>query len=157
MAFKALYTNHVDMIFRFLMQFRNERDLVADWTQQCFIKAFQNLHRFEGKSKFSTWLTRIAINEMKMTMRSWKETEEFDATMVDSENHDEIEIDDMSGVRSCINRLEENQRAVFLLYEVEGYSHKEIAEMLDIGESSSRTTLTRAKSKLRHLLNSLES
>lgn len=151
-AFKELYEQHVDMVFRFLTQFNADRDRVADWTQQAFIKAFQALHRFQGRSKFSTWLMQIAINEMKMDLRSLKETEMLETSTVDAQHHNEMEIEDYSGVRTVINRLDERYRAVFLLYEVEGYSHQEIAEILNVGVSTSRTMLTRAKTQLRNML-----
>jgi RNA polymerase sigma-70 factor (ECF subfamily) len=63
-----------------------------------------------------------------------------------------MEIENFSGVKTVINRLDERYRAVFLLYEVEGYSHQEIAEILDVGVSTSRTMLTRAKNQLRKML-----
>lgn len=68
-AFKSLFEINVDKLYRFLSQFSNNTDDVEDWVQRSFIKAFLYINRFQGRSKFSTWLIRIGINEMKTDYR----------------------------------------------------------------------------------------
>lgn len=152
-AFRRLYDSHVDLIFRFLMQFDSDRQIVSDWVQQAFIKAFRKLDSFKGQSSFRTWLFSIAINEMRSSNRKMKALGSIDDIVRDSGIAEQIrDLDDMISIRDAIDKLDEQKRLVFMLYEVEGYSHREIAEMLGIGESTSRTILTRSKVKLRAAL-----
>lgn len=149
-AFRRLYDSHVELIFRFLMQFNADRQVVSDWVQQAFIKAFRKLDSFNGQSTFRTWLFSIAINEMRSSNRKLKAIDSLDDIVHDSVVSEQIrDLDDLISIRDAISELDEQKRLVFMLYEVEGYSHREIAEMLGIGESTSRTILTRSKVKLR--------
>jgi len=152
-AFRKLYDQHVDNVFRFLMQFSEDRELVADWVQQSFIKAFVKLDKFKGNSQFKTWLFSIAINEMRSGLRKQKVMEKLDSdTHKLTLTQQERDLDDLLSVRSAISKLDPNKRLVFLLHEVEGYSHREIAQILGVGESTSRTILSRTKGKLRETL-----
>lgn len=153
-AFRALYERHVDSLYRFLRQFSGDRQEVEDWVQRSFIRAFRSLDRFEGRSRFGTWLFTIGLNEMRTdrrraTMVLLDEPQEGAAAPADPA--DSFEWDDL--MRELLSRLDENKRAVFLLYEIEGFSHAEIAAMLGIGESASRTILARTKHALREQWN----
>src|SRR3989339_983360 len=68
-AFKELYKNNVSPLFMFMKQFSIDNAKVEDWVQRAFIKAYENINRFDGISLFKTWLFKIAINEMKMDFR----------------------------------------------------------------------------------------
>lgn len=149
-AFKLLYERYVTPLYRFMRQFSSDPDETEEWTQRAFIKAFENLHGFDGRARFSSWLFKLALNEMRMDRRR--------ATIVPfipSNNDDhgsELEPDLLEWretMRTWLEDLDETKRTVFLLYEVEGYSHAEIASMLEIGESTSRTILSRAKQYLK--------
>jgi RNA polymerase sigma-70 factor, ECF subfamily len=145
-AFRALYSANVAPLYRFLKQFSAQPDQVEEWVQRAFIKAFEHLPAFDGRSRFSSWLFQLALNEMRMDWRrsrivSFVAAEEEQAAAVD--DPEEFEWKEM--MKSWLNGLDETKRAVFILFEVEGYSHAEIALMLGIGESSSRTLLVRAK------------
>lgn len=153
-AFRTLYERHVDALYRFLRQFSGDRQEVEDWVQRSFIRAFRSLDRFQGRSRFGTWLFTIGLNEMRTDKRK--------AGMVLMDGPagevgesagfvDAFEWDDL--MRELLSRIDENKRAVFLLYEIEGFSHAEIAEMLGIGESASRTILARTKHALREQWN----
>ena len=127
--------------------------MVADWTQQAFAKAFKNLSRFEHRANFKTWLFSIAINEMKMSNRKWKNWLNVAGDSVEIPDRAESrDLDQWITIQDEIEKLDDQKKMVFLLYEVEGYSHKEIGEMLEIKESTSRTILTRTKAKLRESL-----
>lgn len=151
-GFTKLYQLHVDRLFRFLLQFSADRHLVADWVQQTFIKAFGNLHHFEERSGFSTWLIRIGINEMKSHFRKTHVLDFHEEISEPSPDESPLDGYDVEHIRKCVDQLDEKYRMVFLLYEVEGFSHAEIADILELGVSASRTILTRAKAKLRTLL-----
>ncbi len=145
-AFKALYDAHVTPLFRFLKQFSSADSLVEEWVQRAFIKAFERIGQFQGKSKFSTWLFQIALNEMRMDQRrstivSFEGMEGIAECA--SDEGDQFEWDET--IRSLLEELSDAQRLVFILYEVEGYTHAEIAGMLNVKESTSRTILSRTK------------
>ena len=150
-AFRRLYELNVTPLFRFMSQFSASQDQVKDWVQRAFIKAYEKLPSFDGISLFSTWLFKLALNEMRMDLRRAKI---IDFVPVHDEHSDEIEEglpsfewDDM--MKQWLDGLDETKRSVFILYEVEGYSHAEIAELLQIRESTSRTILTRTRQFLR--------
>jgi RNA polymerase sigma factor (sigma-70 family) len=149
-AFRILYSENVVPLFRFLKQFSARDEEAEEWVQRAFIKAFEHLDSFEGRSRFSSWLFQLALNEMRMDWRrgqivSFVQADDEPAVVVE-EPDDFVWIQTM---KTWMNDLDETKRAVFILYEVEGYSHSEIAGMLGIAESSSRTFLARAKRYLR--------
>lgn len=157
-AFKLLYDSHCERLFRFMKQFSRDTAQVEDWVQRAFIKAYKHMQSFNGTSRFATWLFSIAVNEMKTDTRK--------------PNLVLLNIDDIQGVgelssaddrfawhdamRTLLNTLDDTKRSVFILYEVEGYSHAEIASILHIGENASRTILHRVKQSLRTQWEQLE-
>jgi len=145
-AFKVLYDKNVTLLFRFLKQFAQREGEVHEWVQRAFIKAFEHLDSFDQRSKFSSWLFRLAINEMKMDRRR-EQIVPFESldNLEDLAEPDESSFEWHHTLRGWIGELDETKRMVFILYEVEGYSHAEIASTMGIAESSSRTLLTRAK------------
>lgn len=149
-AFKRLYELHVTPLYRFMRQFERDSDQIEEWVQRAFIKAYTNIRQFEGTGKFSSWLFRLALNEMKMDRRRTTviplETvfdEDYSPSDTATDIHDHFEWNEL--MKSWLSSLSETKRMVFVLYEVEGYSHAEIAQMLGVGESTSRTILTRTK------------
>jgi RNA polymerase sigma-70 factor (ECF subfamily) len=145
-AFRELYNANVSPLFRFLKQFGSDTDQVEEWVQRAFIKAFSHLDSFDGRSRFSSWLFRLALNEMRM---DWRRRRIVAFVPMDDEHgdlsHEADPFEWKQLMKTWMDELDETKRAVFILYEVEGYSHAEIASMLGIAESSSRTLLVRAK------------
>ncbi|MGM0587873.1 MAG: RNA polymerase sigma factor [Bacteroidota bacterium] len=148
-GYRSLYERHVDGLFQFLMQFSDDRPRVEDWVQQAFSKAFQKLDQFDGQSRFKTWLWKIGINEMRMELRLKKNQVEKTPFAEEEHNRERLPPATLITLHNQINQLDPRKRLVLLLYEVEGYSHREIADLLEIGESSSRTLLSRTKAELR--------
>lgn len=149
-AFRLLYEAHVDPLYRFLKQFSGDHHEVEEWVQRAFIKAFRRLASFEERSRFSTWIFTIGLNEMRSDRRrrTVLAFEPLDhAPIVEETGTDQFQWDDL--MREWLSELSDLKRAVFLLFEIEGYSHSEIAEMLGIREATSRTVLTRTKHWLR--------
>lgn len=150
-AFRLLYAEHVTPLFRFLGQFQAREGQVEEWVQRAFIKAFEKVKTFDGRSRFSTWLFTLAINEMKMDKRRERI---ISFVPMDEDLHapsDEPPAFEWNQtMKAWMNDLDETKRAVLILYEVEGYSHSEIGDMLGIAESSSRTLLSRAKRYLQN-------
>jgi RNA polymerase sigma-70 factor, ECF subfamily len=150
-AFKHLYDGNVDALYRFMSQFTCDTAQVEDWVQRAFIKAYRNIEKFQHESRFATWLFAIALNEMRSDSRKPSRVitikEEISETGGNiGEVHDFLWNETM---RVWLQELEELKRTVFLLYEIEGYSHAEIASMLNIAENNSRTLLCRAKQILK--------
>ncbi|MEK6755922.1 MAG: RNA polymerase sigma factor [Bacteroidota bacterium] len=146
-AFKSLYEVHVTPLFRFLRQFSSDTGQVEDWVQRAFIKAFEHLQDFQGRARFSSWLFTLGLNEMRMDRRRAQivpmvpiEYDEFSSSESEPQQFDWNET-----MKAWMLDLDETKRAVFTLYEIEGYSHAEIAEMLNVAESTSRTLLSRTK------------
>ncbi len=156
-AFKELYKTNLTPLFMFMKQFSNDNAKVEDWVQRAFIKAYEHIHQFDGISLFKTWLFKIAINEMKMDFRKANTNKNISLDEVEIQ----AEMDDGNFqwelvMKDWLMQLTETKRMVFVLYEVEGYSHAEISEMMNIKESTSRTILTRTKVWLRNKWNESE-
>jgi RNA polymerase sigma-70 factor (ECF subfamily) len=151
-AFRVLYDTHVDALYRFLKQFTGDRHDVEEWVQRAFIRAYERFDTFQEHSRFSTWLFSIGLNEMRSDRRrsmilQFEPMDKTDAAVPLDDAAEQFQWDEL--MRGWLLQLDEVKRAVFLLYEVEGYSHSEIAGMLGIQESTSRTILTRTKQWLR--------
>ena len=166
--FARVLDQNADRIYRLALKMVGNPQDAEDVLQETFIKAFNNINQFEGRSKISTWLYRIAVNESLMLLRSRKvqvlpldkdiETDQGDTIprqIMDWCCLPEKEL--MSGesrkhIRKAINTLSDANRAAFLLRDVEGLSTKEAAETLEISESALKVRLMRARMQLREEL-----
>lgn len=147
-AFRQLFELNAGNLYRFLRKFSKKNDQVEDWVQRAFIQAFKNIETFKGEASFSTWLFKIGINEMKTDLRvQLPKIEPFDEESLYSTDQNNFEWDDK--MKWLFEELGEIKKSVFILYEVEGYSHAEISSMLDISENLSRTILHRTKKILK--------
>ncbi len=149
-AQEELYTTYAGKLFTICLKYSNDYEQARDTLQDGFIKIFQNISQFNGKGKFEGWMTRIMIN----TAIKKYETKVFHLT-VNEEQIEEplIEIDEekvsTEFLMQIIQELPERYRLVFNLYSLEGFSHKEIANMLKITEGTSKSNLARARIKLK--------
>ena len=164
-AFAKVLDENADRIYRLALKMVGNPQDAEDILQDTFIKAFNNIDHFEGRSKISTWLYRIAVNESLMLLRRRKgntlpldkeiKTDQDDTIprqIVDWCCLPEKEL--ISGesrryIREAINTLSDANRAAFLLRDVEGLSTKEAAETLEISESALKVRLMRARMQLR--------
>lgn len=136
-----------------------DKTRAEDALQEAFVSAFQNLHSFEGRASFGAWLKRIVVNTAVSHLKKRRiDFEEIDERMdvLPEDSHVGQEENDLilqvDAIREAIRRLPTGFRTVFSLYLLEGYDHGEIAEILDISESTSKTQYKRAKMKLREIL-----
>ncbi|WP_142784584.1 RNA polymerase sigma factor [Changchengzhania lutea] len=132
------------------------REEAVDVMNDSFIKVFSNIHRFDLKQSFKAWIRRIIINTAIDNYRKNKKHYFLlDVVEVDPPEVNESVISKLTAedILKLLDQLPKPHRLVFNLYEIQGFNHKEIAEKLNIKISSSRTFLTRAKNKLRILLN----
>ncbi|MEQ9265860.1 MAG: RNA polymerase sigma factor [Balneolaceae bacterium] len=149
-SFKELYEYHVDGLFAFLSQFSNDRELVKDWTQSAFIKAFTKLESFKKNSRFKTWLFTIGMNEMRTAFRKkihFEDLSDLETIPVEEEPQ---ELENWKTAKAAIQQLSPDKKMIVILHIAEGYSHREISEMLSIKEGTSRIILHRAKEELRN-------
>ncbi len=155
-AYQAIYEANVDRIYRLAYRMAGDDDLAKDFTQEAFLRAFSRLDQFRGDAAFSTWLHSIAVsvslNGLRKVDRHRKRERSLeDAAPVASRNR---QLD--PGVRDRLNEavdtLSEIYRTVFLMHDLEGYSHGEIAETLGVAEGTSKARLFRARAKLRDAL-----
>lgn len=138
------------------MRILNHIGEAEDVLQEAFLDAFQKIHDFRQTSTFGAWLKQIvvnrAINQLRQRRLEWADVGE-EAENVGEEDAPADESDwEITRVREAIQRLPDGFRTVLTLYLLEGYDHEEIAEILSISESTSRTQYMRAKRKLLEML-----
>ena len=149
-AQEELYRAFAAKLFTICLKYSKDYEQARDTLQDGFIKIFQNISQFKGNGKFEGWMTRIMIN----TAIKKYETKIFHLTI--NEEHIEepqVEIDEervsTEFLMQIIQELPERYRLVFNLYAMDGFSHKEIAVMLNITEGTSKSNLARARIKLK--------
>ncbi|MFL0685349.1 MAG: RNA polymerase sigma factor [Algoriphagus aquaeductus] len=137
------------------MSYSKSRDLAQEITHDSFLKFFDSVKKLEDTPSVKPWLRRVTVNtaiDYYRRNRKFQNHEEADGEtpVFDAEYApDQLAYEE---ILKLLYQLPEDHQLVFNLYEVEGYSHKEVAERLEITESSSRVYLTRAKNKLRQLI-----
>lgn len=133
----------------------NEDD-AADVLQEAFISAFKNLDSYRGNATFGSWLKKIVINKAinELKKRRTEMLPEDGHWDVPEENEEQEYAEELTveKVKRTILQLPDGYRSVLSLYLLEGYDHQEIAEILGVSESTSKSQLNRAKSRLRELL-----
>lgn len=126
-----------------------------DVLQEAFINAFRNMSSYRGEAPFGAWLKRIVINKaITQLKKARKELMIISEAEVESPENvfDENEEYSVDAIKAAVNQLPNGFRSVLTLYLFEGYDHKEIAEILNIAESTSKTQYKRAKDKLKEIL-----
>jgi RNA polymerase sigma-70 factor (ECF subfamily) len=168
-AFAQLVESYSGQIYRLALKMLNDAQDAEDILQNTFIKAFQHIAGFEGRSSLSTWLYRIAANEALMMIRKRRpEVNETDAESTDAEDAEvaPLEFVDwgllpeeelLSGeakkeLDQAVQELPEKLRIVFLLRDIEGLSIQETAQALELSETAVKTRLLRARLRLREEL-----
>ena len=154
-AFAALFRSHHRRIYTLCLRMTGDTGSAEDLTQDTFVRAWRSLGNFRGGAKFSTWLHRIAVNTVTSHGRrhrhwlSWRrETPDSLPEPADPAGSPGTQRD----LEHAIVQLPERARQVFVLVDVEGYSHDEVAAALGIAPGTSKAHLFRARSLLRELL-----
>jgi RNA polymerase sigma-70 factor (ECF subfamily) len=153
-AERELYDRHVDRVYRLAYRLADgDGDLARDFTQDVFVRAFDRLGDFRGDAALSTWLysitVSVALNGMRRVKR-WRsrEADLNEATAI-GQDAVAVEPDLRSRLRAAIGKLPPKYRLVFLMFDVEGYSHEEISTALGMPTGTSKARLARARAKLR--------
>ncbi|MBK8108947.1 MAG: RNA polymerase sigma factor [Saprospiraceae bacterium] len=152
-AYKALLNRFAPRLMALALRYLKENASAEDAVQESLIQVFQSIHRYEHKDQLYPWLQKITVNQCLKMLRNkviWLHQDEIKE---ESEYDDHIEFSAYGdSMIKALNELPEAYNLVFNLYIAEGYSHAEIAELLNISESSSRVYLTRARALLKSYL-----
>jgi RNA polymerase sigma factor (sigma-70 family) len=155
-AQRELYNRYSPKMLAVCYRFAHNREDAEDMLQEGFIKVFSQIHTFQNKGAFEGWIRRIVvhtcINNLKKNKRFNENIDILYAGSVQVREESVPAIVQAKQIVDCIRILPVGYRTVLNLYAIEGYSHKEIAGMLDIEESTSRSQYTRAKQMLEDIL-----
>jgi len=157
-AFEQLYRRHRDRIYGLLWRLcGGDAALAEDLLQEAFIRAWQKLDSFRGDSQFGTWLHKLSANVALSDRRSRirrmsRETELSETAERGATGDRDVYAGQRMDLEKAIARLPERARTVLVLYDIEGYSHAEVAEISGMAEGSSKAQLHRARNLVREEL-----
>ncbi len=164
-AFEALYQLHNRRVYSLCLRMVGNTAEAEDLTQEAFLQLFRKISTFRGESAFSTWLHRLAVNVvlMKLRKKSGKETSLEQVTDPDEESgtprRDFGTLDvrlsgslDRVNLQRAVEQLPPGYKAVFVLHDVQGFEHNEIAEIMGCSIGNSKSQLHKARMRLRDLL-----
>jgi RNA polymerase sigma-70 factor (ECF subfamily) len=155
-AARELYDRHAPRVFRLIYRLVGSDELAQEYTQDTFVRVFQRLGQFRGEAAFSTWVHAVAVSSTLTGMRRIKrlrarEAELTEAASVAASGPDgDPHLRDR--LRVELTRLPERLRMTVVLHDIEGFTHREIAEMQGIPQGTSKARLAEARSRLREAL-----
>lgn len=154
-----VYQKYSKAMFNICVRMLGNIEEAEDVLQDAFLNAFRNMSQFKGQSSLGAWIKRIVVNQCinqlkkrKLDILSLEETHYQEPASEDNGKDDIGLILDIDRIREGIQQLPDGFRVVFSLYLLEGYDHQEIAQILEISESTSKSQYHRAKKKLREIL-----
>jgi RNA polymerase sigma-70 factor (ECF subfamily) len=162
-CFESLYSLHKRRVYSLCLRMTGNTAEAEDLTQEAFLQLYRKIATFRGESAFSTWLHRLAVNVVLMHLRkkglpevSLQETlePEEDGPKKDIGAHDQVLAGsiDRVNLERAVESLPPGYRIIFVLHDIEGYEHNEIAEMMGCSIGNSKSQLHKARMKLRDLL-----
>ena len=164
-AFEELVKRHQELVFSLSFKLTGNRELANDVAQEAFIRAWKAIRKFRGDSTFGTWIYRITVNTAWTLRKKAKKhyslniEDTQEPVVVDEKKDPELVAinSDLSLVlRKALNQIPLEQRIIVELKNIEGRSHKEIADYLDISVTAAKVRLHRAHQKLRNILEEIE-
>jgi len=154
-AQRKLYEDHYPSMLPVCMRYANDNDEALDILHEGFIKVFRNISKYNSGTSLKAWIRRIMVNTAIDLYRKKvrKRTESLD-TAYTVRNTDPDVLSDLAAeeILKALQVLTPAYRTVFNLYVIEGYSHREVADILGITESTSRSNLVKARKKLKTIL-----
>lgn len=166
-AFEALFNLHKRRVFSLCLRMTGDTTEAEDLAQEAFLQLFRKISTFRGESAFTTWLHRLVVNVVLMHLRK-KGIQQVSLDEPDTSQDEPIKRDygaddlrllgsiDRIRLIRAIESLPPGYRAVFVLHDVEGYEHNEIARLMNCSVGNSKSQLHKARLKLRELLRSSE-
>jgi len=155
--FKELYDRNIHLLYNLARRLAGSSAEADDIVQETFIRAYQKIHLFAGRSSLSSWIYRICVNIGLEYLRKKKGTfEDLNDSNCGATEPDQKKMILRRKLDKAIQLLPEGCRAVFILHEIEGFNHKEIAEQLKLAEGTSKSQLFKARAMLRRILTGQE-
>ncbi|MBA3241440.1 MAG: RNA polymerase sigma factor [Acidobacteria bacterium] len=159
-AFEEIYHRHFRRVYALCLRMMGNPTEAEDMTQDVFLQLFNKIGMFRGDSAFTTWLHRMTVNQVlmhfrKRSTRSEKLTDEGETPIQivqGTANPNKMPVVDRIALERALQQLPNGYRTVFVLHDVEGYEHFEVADMLGIAEGTSKSQLHKARLKLRQLI-----
>jgi RNA polymerase sigma-70 factor, ECF subfamily len=164
-AFESLYELHSRRVYSLCLRMIGDPTEAEDLTQEAFLQLFRKIHTFRGESAFSSWLYRLTANIVLMRFRKkrpvpvsldemTRTTEEKERPILELGEPDArlVGLFDRLNLQGAVERLPEGYRSMFLLHDVHGYEHNEIASLLGCSVGNSKSQLHKARKRLRELL-----
>jgi RNA polymerase sigma-70 factor, ECF subfamily len=152
-AFRQLYDRHVERVHRLAWRMCRDEELARDLTQESFIRAFRSIGDFRGDAAFGSWLHRICVrtvlNGLRSRGRHRNGREPFTPELVGSDSPEPLAFALRERLREAVSALPDIYRSVLLLHDLEGWTHREIAEALEVEVGTSKARLSRARARLR--------
>lgn len=152
LAFERVYRTHVDRVYALCVRMTGDRAQAEEVTQDVFVRVWEKLPGFRGDAAFSTWLHRVAVNVV-LSQRKQLGTQAarttHDPAAQEAATSRPVSVGDQLDLESAIARLPSGARRVFVLHDVEGFTHEEIGERLGITPGGSKAQLHRARMLLR--------
>ena len=159
-AFEQLYERHNRRVYSVCLRMTQNSAEAEDLAQEVFIQLFRKIGSFRGESAFTTWLHRLTVNQVLMHFRKRsvkleRTTDEGDTPVQivrGTENPDKMPVLDRISLERALKQLPPGYRSVFVLHDIEGHDHAEIAQMIGVAIGTSKSQLHKARMKLRRLL-----
>ena len=164
-AFEQLVIRHQELVFSLAYKLTGNREMANDVAQEAFIRAWKAIEKFRGDSTFSTWIYRITVNTAWTLRKKAKKLntlnidDTYEPIVIDEKKDPELVAinSDLSSVLiNALDKIPIEQRIIVELKNIEGRSHKEIADYLDISVTAAKVRLHRAHQKLRQILEEVE-
>jgi len=150
-GFRLIYNSEKGRLYGLALRLCRTSEDAQDCLQEAFIRIYNSIHSFRENSSFRTWMYRIVVNTCLNHLERQPVRDTLDPDLIPAADADPDGT--LAELETAIGKLTDGNRTVFVLYEIEGFNHKEIADLLDITEGTSKSRLSRAKEELRNLLN----
>jgi RNA polymerase sigma-70 factor (ECF subfamily) len=159
-AFEELYSRHSRRVYSLCLRMTANTAEAEDLAQEVFIQLYRKAGSFRGESAFTTWLHRLTVNQVLMHFRRrgvrveqvTEDGESPQQVVLGTENPSQMPVVDRIALDKAVNQLPPGYRAVFVLHDVEGHEHEEVARLLGCSVGTSKSQLHKARMKLRNLL-----
>ncbi|MFQ5690440.1 MAG: RNA polymerase sigma factor [Gemmatimonadota bacterium] len=155
-AARRLYDEHVDRVYRLCYRLAGDDHLAQDFTQDTFLRAFTGLGTFRREAAFGTWVcsiaTSVALNGLRQAKRFRDREVDLHEELRPGPDRRPLEHDLETKLTRAVDRLPEGYRVVFIMHDLEGYTHEQIAAALGVRPGTSKSQLFRARAKLREEL-----
>ena len=158
-AQRKMYNKYASMVMAVCLRYMSDRQRAEDMLQDSFVKLFEKIDKYDSTGSFDAWVRRLTANTCLDQLRKDKKQlldVHIDDVQITSKESTVLQQMNANDIMEIVRELPDGYRTVFNLYAVEGYPHKEIAEMLNISENTSKSQYSRAKKMLRDRLEELK-